>query len=187
MFAGISSVYEKATMAQTGGKTISGKETPEVVSRPLVSEYSYQGRGRGLLDGTAGSLQRPHRLTQGGRARVREGAIEGCSPQPWLPQLCALGSLQALAPCGGAAVLLVPTLAAPALRPGQPAGSGPSVGAQPSSWYSGPRTRRRPGLPTTDAPHPIGRRKQAFPSAGRIRMVGSGGALGPGVQRSGVR
>ena len=78
-----------------------------MVAPPLVSEYSYQGRGRGLSDGTAGSLQRPHRLTQGGRARGREGAIEGCSPQHWLPQLCALGSLQALAPCGGTAVLLV--------------------------------------------------------------------------------
>ena len=32
---------------------------------------------------------------------MREGAVEGCSPQPWLPQLCALGSLQALAPLWG--------------------------------------------------------------------------------------
>ena len=54
MFAGISSVYEKATMAQTGGKTISGKETPEVAAHPLVSEYSYQGRGGGFQMGLRG-------------------------------------------------------------------------------------------------------------------------------------
>ena len=54
MLAGISSVYEKATEAQAGGKTIAGKETPEVVAHPLDPECGCQGGGGGFQMGLQG-------------------------------------------------------------------------------------------------------------------------------------
>lgn len=130
----------------------------------MVTPYSSQsvvtgGGGRGFRMGLRGP-GRGHTGSQGRVSPRERGGREGCSP---------------------------PTLPAPDFAPWAACCSVPSVGAQPSSEYSGPRPRRWPGLPASDAPHLIGRRKQALPGAGKIRPVGSGGALGPEAQRSRVR